>query len=138
MTKKSNKNVYIAAFVLLLGALGFLLFSGLSQNSVYFLEVSEALAMESDSLGAARLFGTVDGEGISRDPQHLGVTFRLLDSKDTSKGMWVTYKGAVPDTFKAGVEVIVEGAMPKGSRTFNATMLMTKCPSKYEKDNREG
>ncbi len=138
MIKKSNKNVYIAAFVLLAGALGFLLFSGLSQNSVYFLEVSEALAMEPDSLGAARLFGTVDGEGIDRQPERIGVTFRLLDSKDTNKGMWVAYKGAVPDTFKPGVEVIVEGVLPKGSRTFEASVLMTKCPSKYEKQNREG
>ncbi len=138
MKKKSNKSVYLAAFFLLAGALGFLIFSGLSSNSVYFLEVSEALAMEPGTLSSARLFGTVDGEGLARMSARPGVKFRLLDSKDKNKGLWVEYKGAVPDTFKPGAEVIVEGALPKDSSTFDATVLMTKCPSKYKKENREG
>lgn len=138
MAKKSNKNVYIAAFALLLGALGFLLFSGLSQNSVYFVEVSEALAMEPGKLGSARLFGTVDGESIQTMETRSGVTFRLLDSQDKGKAIWVKYAGVVPDTFKDGAEVIVEGALPNGHQTFDANVLMTKCPSKYQKENREG
>ncbi len=138
MTKKSNKGVYIAAFVLLAGALGFLLFSGLSQNSVYFVEVSEALAMEPGQLGAARLFGVVAAQDMERNASRPGVTFRLLDSKDQAKGIMVSYKGAVPDTFKPGAEVIVEGKLPKNSTMFDAKTLMTKCPSKYEKENRDG
>lgn len=138
MAKKNNKNVYIAALVLLLGALGFLLFSGLSQNSVYFMEVSEALAMPRHEVGAARLFGTVDGPSIERAEAAPGVTFRLLDSQDKGKGILVTYMGVVPDTFKADAEVIVEGKMPPNDEAFKATTLMTKCPSKYQKENREG
>ncbi len=137
MTKKSNKNVYIVAFALFLGALGFLLFSGLSQNSVYFMEVSEALAMPQHEIGSARLFGTVDGANIKHMQTAPGVTFRLLDSQNKSQGIWVTYKGVLPDTFKAEAEVIVEGKMPTDSETFNATTLMTKCPSKYQKENRD-
>jgi len=138
MAKKNNKNVYIAAFALLLGALGFLLFSGLSQNSVYFMEVSEALAMPQHEIGSARLFGTVDGANIERMEATPGVRFRLLDSQDKGKGIWVAYSGVVPDTFKADAEVIVEGRMPADAETFNATTLMTKCPSKYQKETREG
>jgi len=41
----------------------------------------------------------------------------------------------VPDTFKPGAEVIVEGRMEQGG-AFNAKTLMTKCPSKYQKENR--
>ena len=138
MTKKSNKSVYFAALGLLVCALGFLLFSGLSQNSVYFVEVSEALAMEPAKLGSARLFGTVDGEHIAHMASNTGVEFRLQDSQDKAKGIVVRYMGVVPDTFKGGAEVIVEGGLLQDSQVFNATMLMTKCPSKYEKQNREG
>lgn len=134
MQKKPGKAVYLAAALLLLAGLGFLLASGLSENSVYFLNVSEALAMPTGKLASARLFGTVDADGLSGGPGSLGASFKLQDKDDTAKTIWVDYKGAVPDTFKPGVEVIVEGAM-KADR-FAATTLMTKCPSKYEKENR--
>ena len=135
MQKKPGKAVYAAAAILLLAGLGFLLASGLSENSVYFLNVSEALAMPAGKLNSARLFGTVDGDGLSGGPGSLAASFRLQDKDDVGKAIWVDYKGAVPDTFKPGVEVIVEGAMK--SDRFAATTLMTKCPSKYQKENRE-
>lgn len=47
------------ALLLFLGGVGYLAYSGFSENSVYFLNVSEALATPSDKLKAARLFGTV-------------------------------------------------------------------------------
>jgi cytochrome c-type biogenesis protein CcmE len=139
-TKKSkNKGVYFAALGLLLSGLGFLLFSGLSQNSVYFLNVSEALAMEQGDLGAVRLFGKVDERDLERDERALGVVFTLSDVEDTAKTVRVDYKGAVPDTFKPGVEVIVEGGFftQAGTMVFGADTLMTKCPSKYKKEREE-
>ena len=66
MAKKSGKNVYLVALLLFLGGVGYLAYSGFSENSVYFLNVSEALATPSDKLKAARLFGTVAEDGLSR------------------------------------------------------------------------
>ncbi|MEZ0575344.1 cytochrome c maturation protein CcmE [Halodesulfovibrio aestuarii] len=137
MAKKNGKSVYIAALLLFLGGVGYLLFSGFSQNSVYFLEVSEALAMTPDQLGSARLFGTVKAGKIERHEEGLGVTFILEDAKDKKLVLPVVYDGAVPDTFKAGAEVIVEGNIDDATKAFQARTLMTKCPSKYEKKNRE-
>ncbi len=135
MAKKSNTPVYAAALLLLLGAVGFLVYSGLSENSVYFLNVSEALAMKPDQLQSARLFGTVASGGITHPSEGPGVSFQLQDKDNTRLTVPVAYKGAVPDTFKPGVEVIVEGDFhPNG---FDAHTLMTKCPSKYQKENRE-
>jgi len=133
MAKKNSKGIYVAALCLLLGGLGWLLFSGLTENSVYFVNVSEALAIEPAKLHSARLFGAVDEEGLSGGPGTMGVSFRLLDKDDPSKSMPVEYKGAVPDTFKAGVEVIVEGGLNPADGVFKAKTLMTKCPSKYQK-----
>ena len=84
---------------------------------------------------AARLFGTVAEEGIEKHRGAPGVSFRLEDKDNASQTIEVNYSGAVPDTFKAGAEVIVEGGMGPEGR-FKAKTLMTKCPSKYQKENR--
>ncbi len=132
MAKKSGKNVYLVALILFLGGVGYLAYSGFSENSVYFLNVS---ATPSDKLKAARLFGTVAEDGLSRSETGRDVKFRLEDQENKATTLWVEYTGAIPDTFKAGAEVIVEGGLrPDGS--FQAKTLMTKCPSKYQKENR--
>ena len=114
MAKKSGKNVYLVALLL---------------------NVSEALATPSDKLKAARLFGTVAEDGLSRSETGRDVKFRLEDQENKATTLWVEYTGAIPDTFKAGAEVIVEGGLrPDGS--FQAKTLMTKCPSKYQMENR--
>ena len=138
MAAKKNTGVYIIAFSLLILGLGYLIFSGLSKDSTYFLTVSEALAMDPKDLGKARLFGKVDADGLTSKAGSLGVKFRLLDESDQGKYIWVDYAGAVPDTFKPGVEVIVEGGLRNDTGVFRAGTLMTKCPSKYEKKRGQG
>jgi CcmE. len=59
MARKKNTGIYIAALLLFLGGVGYLAYSGFSENSVYFLNVSEAKAATPEKLVAARLFGTV-------------------------------------------------------------------------------
>lgn len=137
MAGSSKKGMYAAALVLFLGGLGWLVYSGLDEGSVYFLNVGEALAMPPAKLGQARLFGTVAGDGLVSASGGLGVNFKLIDKDDKTKTIPVEYTGAVPDTFKPGVEVIVEGGMKPGSGVFKAATLMTKCPSKYQKENRK-
>ncbi len=135
MAKKKSLPVYALAFCLFLGGVGYMVWAGLSENSVYFLNVSEALAVPNQELKAARLFGTVADSGITRPANGLGVRFQLQDAETPSTVLWVDYTGVVPDTFKPGAEVIVEGGMNGGG--FLAKSLMTKCPSKYEKENRK-
>ena len=71
---------------------------------------------------------------LKRSDSPRQLSFLLEDKDDKSKTMAVEYGGTVPDTFKEGVEVIVEGGM-SGS-VFKAKTLITKCPSKYQKQNR--
>uniref|UniRef100_I2Q0K3 Cytochrome c-type biogenesis protein CcmE n=1 Tax=Desulfovibrio sp. U5L TaxID=596152 RepID=I2Q0K3_9BACT len=136
MAKKNNAPMYLVALALFLGGLGYLLYSGLGENAAYFLNVSEALAMKPTELAKARLFGTVAAEGLSRPEDAMGVSFVLEDKDQAGKTMRVDFRGAVPDTFKPGVEVIVEGGVNPASGAFAANTLMTKCPSKYQKENR--
>lgn len=136
MSGKKNTGLYLGAMIIFLCGVGYLMFAGISENSMYFLNVSEALAMPADKLQSARLFGTVKGEGIASLEAGRGVKFQLEDKDNNRQTLWVVFSGAVPDTFKAGAEVIVEGSFEDGGHAFNAEVLMTKCPSKYEKENR--
>lgn len=136
MPRKKNTPIYIVALLLFLGGVGYLTYSGLTENSVYFLNVAEAKAATADKLTAARLFGTVAGEGIEKHSGTPGVSFLLEDKDNAIHTIRVSYTGIVPDTFKPGAEVIVEGGIrPEGH--FAAKTLMTKCPSKYQKENRK-
>ncbi len=135
MAKKNSTPMYIVALLFFLSGAGYLVYSGLSENSIYFLNVSEALAVESDKLKAARLFGTVAAEDLTPSTQGPGVDFRLVDAENPSQTLLIHYRGAVPDTFKVGAEVIIEGGLTADG-VFTAKTLMTKCPSKYEKENR--
>lgn len=130
---KKNTRIYLLAFVLLACGLGYLFIAGIGENSVYFLNVSEARAAEPAQLRQARLFGLVSPAELTHEPGSL--FFHLLDKDDSSQHIPVVYSGAIPDAFKPGAEVIVEGGMnPEGH--FKARTLMTKCPSKYQKANR--
>ncbi len=130
-----KKNIYTVALILFVFGIGFMVWSGVSQNSVYFLNVSEALAMEKSELKAARLFGTVSDDNLQIIDNGRAVKFQLIDAESQALYIPVQYRGTIPDTFEAGVEVIIEGVMQDNA--FVAKTLMTKCPSKYEKDNRE-
>ena len=45
MAKKKSLPIYALAFCLFLGGVGYMVWAGLSENTVYFLNVSEALAI---------------------------------------------------------------------------------------------
>jgi len=136
MARKNNTAIYLVALVLFLAGLGALLFMGFGENSTYFLNVSEALAMKPADLAKARLFGTVSPMALTRSDDAMGVSFLLADKDRPSQTIRVDYRGSVPDTFKPGAEVIVEGGVNPASGAFAATTLMTKCPSKYQKARR--
>jgi cytochrome c-type biogenesis protein CcmE len=43
----------------------------------------------------------------------------------------VVYKGSVPDLFRAGRDVVVQGRLVNGVFVAIPGTLVTKCPSKY-------
>ncbi|MBQ9453895.1 MAG: cytochrome c maturation protein CcmE [Desulfovibrio sp.] len=136
MKHKTNTSIYIVALLLFLAGVGYLAYSGFSESSVYFLNVAEAKAAAPEKLASVRLFGTVAEQGLEPYKSGRGVTFFLEDKDNARLTIHVSYTGVVPDTFKPGAEVIVEGGM--GEQTlFMAKTLMTKCPSKYQKENRK-
>ena len=79
--------------------------------------------------GDVALVGKVVGKP-SGDPQGSGLRFRMQDISGSSS-VPIVYRGSVPDLFKVGREVRVEGRLTNGVFVAKRDSLRTKCPSKY-------
>ena len=67
---------------------------------------------------------------VTGDAHGAGLHFRLRDVKGSAT-VPVVYKGSVPDLFKPGRDVVVDGRYANGVFTAIPGTLVTKCPSKY-------
>jgi cytochrome c-type biogenesis protein CcmE len=78
--------------------------------------------------GRVSVAGKVVGKpsGTARAPN--GLRFTIRDVQGTAT-VPVVYRGSVPDLFRTGRDVSVEGSLRNG--IFVADTLVTKCPSKY-------
>ena len=79
--------------------------------------------------GRVSLMGQVVGTQ-SGDAHAAGLRFQLRDVKGTA-AVPVVYKGSVPDLFKTGRDVVVDGRLRNGVFVAVPNTLVTKCPSKY-------
>jgi cytochrome c-type biogenesis protein CcmE len=79
--------------------------------------------------GRVSLMGTVVGKPAG-DAHAAGLRFRLRDVKGTAL-VPVVYKGTVPDLFRTGRDVVVDGRLRNGLFVAVPNTLVTKCPSKY-------
>ncbi len=126
-----GKKKFLIGGIILFIAIGYLGYTGFIHSATYYYEVSEFLELDSSMYGqSVRVNGTVVPGSIKQEAQGLVLKFTINDiEKDAS--LSVIYHGAVPDTFKAGNDVVVEGKYTTEG-TFEATTILTKCASKYE------
>jgi cytochrome c-type biogenesis protein CcmE len=118
--------VALGAAVLLAGALIYTSFSASTQAST----PSDLLA-NAEPGRSYELTGKVVKDSVGRDGERL--MFRIRD-RDGNASLPVTYDGTVPDPFREGREVIVSGTLEKGTFVAERDSLITKCPSKFTKD----
>ena len=125
--KIKYKPVIISAVILMV--IGYLIYTGLRDTMVFYLTVSEVMAKPTDdSTDTQKVGGIVTAGSVEWDPKALKLSFKL---EDEQANLIVNYAGVVPDSFKPGTEVIVEGVY-RGNGSFWATTIMPKCASKYE------
>jgi cytochrome c-type biogenesis protein CcmE len=79
--------------------------------------------------GRVSLMGVVVGKPAG-DAHAGGKRFLLRDVKGTV-AVPVVYKGTVPDLFRTGRDVVVDGRLRNGVFVAVPNTLVTKCPSKY-------
>ncbi len=129
LKKKKGKSGPIIVSIVILSVVGYLIYAGIRDTSAYYLTVSEVLAEVPESQNQTiRVGGNVSPGSVQWDPKNLKLVFKMGDEKGT---LDVDYRGVVPDSFKPGGEVIVEGKYNKDGK-FLATAIMPKCASKYE------
>jgi cytochrome c-type biogenesis protein CcmE len=124
--RKLRLVVALAAAVCLAGALVYTSFSAASEAAQPS-DLREGKSYE--------LTGKVMNDSVERDGDVL--RFRIRDREGTAN-VPVTYTGTVPDPFREGREVIVAGELKNGTFVAERDSLVTKCPSKFTKEENPG
>ena len=76
-----------------------------------------------------QLAGIVRGP-VEGDPHDGGMRFLLKDF-DGAETIPVLYAGTVPDLFRVGRHIYLQGKLENGTFVGQRDSLVTKCPSKY-------
>ena len=133
MANKNKKLKPIIISVVILSVIGYLVYAGVRDTMTYYLNVSEVLANppEVQNESIVRIGGNVAPASVKWDPKSLELAFKIEDMEDRKYSLLVSYKGVVPDSFKPGIDVVLEGKY-MGEGKFAAVTIMPKCGSKYE------
>jgi cytochrome c-type biogenesis protein CcmE len=129
MTNKVAKITLTA--VVLVSALGGLLWYSLQGDAAYYKHVDEVMASPGQWHGKSlQLHGYVVKGTWKQKPNTLEYQFKV-----ENKGAVVhaSYTGVLPDTFKDEAEVVLKGRLIDDANFQVAPNgVMAKCPSKYE------
>jgi cytochrome c-type biogenesis protein CcmE len=105
----------------------FLLYTSIAGEASPSVAPSELAGRTGDVQLAGLVVGPVRGDAYNG-----GLRFRLKDISGQSKAsIAVVYTGSVPDLFKVGRHIVVDGALRKGTFVAEPGSMITKCPSKY-------
>ena len=129
MTSKTLK--VLATVVVLVGALGSLMYNSLVEGTEYYKYVDEVMADPGPWQGKKlQLHGHVVEKSIMRKPGTLEYIFQVHGNGHVVNAR---YTGIVPDTFKDNSEVVIKGHLGSdNSFMVEPGGVMAKCPSKYE------
>jgi cytochrome c-type biogenesis protein CcmE len=103
----------------------FLLYTSIAGGGTPSLQPSELKGRTDRVSLAGRVVGQPRGDAHAAG---LRFTVRDVEGKATVR---VLYKGSVPDLFRSGRDVGVEGRLRNGVFVAVPGSLVTKCPSKY-------
>jgi cytochrome c-type biogenesis protein CcmE len=118
-----NLKIIVAGVIVV----GFIIFGSWSfmENNVEYTDVAGAMKTQKK----VQLKGTWNKEKEAYfDPRAGTFTFFLVD--DAGKECKVILEGAAPNNFEVATSVVAKGRYRDG--VFQATEVLTKCPSKYE------
>ena len=136
------KQRFIFGVLVVVGAIGYLIYTGIRETSNYYLTIEEFLPQKDAFANEGiRLAGRVQTGSVQWDPKDLRLSFILgpfeaKEQLDTLPGLRVNYQGILPDMFAEGHDIIVEGKYESG-QSLIAKTIMTSCPSKYEPEKLE-
>ena len=107
----------------------FVVYTAVAGNGVADLEPSTLAG----HTGTVSLVGAVVGNPQPNDAYtKAGMRFQLKDvhSSDATR-VPVVYRGSVPDQFKSGADLVLEGTLRNGVFVAKPGSMITKCPDHY-------
>lgn len=129
MTRKKRRLMVLLLAGLGLGTATALTLTAFQDNLVFFLSPSDVMANRPPAERAFRLGGLVEAGSVERGTGSDGrpsATFRVTDGPTS---ITVTYSGVLPDLFREGQGVVVEGRMRNG--VMVADQVLAKHDEKY-------
>lgn len=127
-SKRKKKRFYLVITSLAILALATgLVLTALEDSISLFLDPSELKARDIPEGQHIRLGGLVAEDSFKKDDDGLTYYFDITDGAETVS---VTYKGSLPDLFREGQGVVVEGATGN-TGVFNATEVLAKHDENY-------
>lgn len=124
--KRRNKLLAILSIVLILSiAMGLVLYA-LQQNIDLFYTPTQLLTAEIANDQTIRIGGFVKKNSVHFDGSGQSVTFVVTDKKND---VAVSYHGLLPNLFREGQGVVIEGKMM--GHVFEASQVLAKHDEKY-------
>lgn len=125
----TSKLRIVAVVVIVLGAIGFLMFKGLGDATVYFKTADEAVA-EKDELGDRRF--RVEGAVVTDSVRQVGdvVEFEIISAGEVVP---VVHQGDPPELFRPGIPVVLEGRWD--GDVYASDRIMVKHTTEYREQN---
>lgn len=151
-----GKTKFIAAGLLIVAAVVYLIVSSTGSTAHYFLTIEELQAMGDEAYGRnITVSGAVLGDTITYDSSVPRVTFTVLQipgdpqeveragglaavlhaavSDPNASRLEVVYDDVKPDLLQHEAQAIMRGQLGKDGR-FHADEVLLKCPTRYEED----
>jgi cytochrome c-type biogenesis protein CcmE len=127
MKRKHRRLVTLGAGLVLLGGAAALVLSAVSDSMVFFYSPSDLKkrALAPDRL--VRIGGLVEEGSVARAADGTTVRFRVTDLE---QAVAVTYAGLLPDLFREGQGVVVQGRLGADG-VFQASEVLAKHDEKY-------
>ena len=128
---------YLIGSALIVAALGFLVTSSLQTGTLKAVPVTELRAADAHQSFVGkrlRVVGFVGKAPVKKTPTQTAggvINVARFDVVEGAQKVLVSYTDALPDTFRAGGPVQVDGVYTSPG-VMKADHVLTKCPSKYE------
>jgi len=127
MKRKTLRLYLVIATLCLLGlAVGLTLYA-FQSRIVFFFSPTEVAAHKPDVGQVVRLGGLVEAGSVQKAGDGATTNFRVTDLKNT---VTVSYRGVLPDLFREGQGVVVEGSYGADGN-FTASEVLAKHDEKY-------
>lgn len=148
--RSGERTKFLIGGVLILAAVIYLIISGTTGNTQYFMTVDSVLSSGEYVGKTVRLSGAVIGDTIVYDSQNLLLDFTIANIPQETENLALTLHEAVsdpnasrlkvhlenqvkPDLLQHEAQAILTGTLGEDG-VFYATEILLKCPSRYEEN----